>query len=106
MSTNSTACGFPVRESGQHSRWLGWLSRQPSSSWTCLALILLALGLLWTFHQVTLGIVQRSELRLQIINEYNAATWRCNSLSSRVARQSCLLQRKELASEIATRLPS
>jgi hypothetical protein len=105
MSTNSTTCGFCVHESGTHLPRLGWLTCQPSSTWASLALILLALGLLWTFHQVALGIVQRSELRLQIISEYNAATWRCNGLSSQVARKSCLSRRKALDSEMAARLP-
>ncbi len=76
-----------------------------SSVWPILLLIGMALGLLWAFHQVTRGIVRQSEVRTQITNEYNKATWRCNSMSGRLARKNCLLQRPVMASTTPAQKP-
>ncbi len=84
---------------------LGWSTAWDTSAWLCLILILVALGLLGAFHQVTRGIVQQSELRLQSINAYNKATGQCNGLSNRIARENCLEQRQVLASEMSAQQP-
>jgi hypothetical protein len=97
--------GFPGRQSGLHLWQHGLSTWLHSSAWPVMVLIFVALGLLWAFHHVTRGIVQQSELRLQIISVYNKATWHCNSLSGQVARENCLSQRKVIASEIAARQP-
>lgn len=105
MSTNNTMRNFPMLQSGLHLSRHGLSTCLHSSAWPCLVLILVALGLLWSFHQVTRGFVQQSELRLQIISVYNKATWHCNSLSDQIARENCLSQRKVIAGEISARLP-
>ena len=86
--------GFPTRQSGLHS-----------SVWPGLVLILVALGLLWAFLQVTRGVVQQSELRLQSLSVHNKATWHCNSLSGQIARENCLSQRGALVNEANAHQP-
>lgn len=101
MSTNPTLLSAPMRQSG----WRQGCWPSSAGAWAALVLILLALGLLWTFYQVTRAIVQQSELRLQRISIYNKATWHCNGLRDPVTREHCLLQRKVLAGELSASLP-
>jgi hypothetical protein len=65
--------------------------------------IFLVFGLLWAFHQVTSGIVQQSELRLQLASEYNKITWQCNSMRGQIERKKCLAQRTVMASAVPVR---
>ncbi|TXT37073.1 MAG: hypothetical protein FD135_3862 [Comamonadaceae bacterium] len=105
MPSNNTVRSSSVHQPDWHLSRLGWSTGLDTSAWLCLILIVVALGLLGAFHQVTLGIVQQSELRLQNISAYNQATGHCNSLSDRIARQNCLSLRQVLASEISTSEP-
>jgi len=98
MSTNNAISGLNLWQRG-FSTWL------QSSAWPAMVLIFAALGLLWSFHQVTRSGVQQSELRLQSISAYKKATWQCNSLSDQIARRNCLSQRIALASDATVRQP-
>jgi len=75
------------------------------SAWPAGVLIILALGLLLAFHQVTRSSVQQSELRWQITNEYYKATRHCNSLSGPRARKKCLSERTLIASNSPAQQP-
>lgn len=105
MSTNSTMLGSPMRQSGLHLLQQGISNWLHLSAWPPIALVFVAVGLLWAFHQVTRGIVQQSEIRLQITSEYNKATWQCNSLSGQVTRKNCLAKRTVIASTVPARAP-
>lgn len=97
--------GSPTRQSGLHLLQQGFSNCWHLSAWPTLLLVFVALGLIGSFHHVTRGIVQQSEIRLQITSEYNKATGYCNSLSGQVARKNCLAQRTVLASTVPERQP-
>lgn len=105
MSSNNALRSVPLRPSGLHLLWQAWLTWLDVSAWPGLILVVIALGLLAAFHQVTSGIVKQSELRMQNVSVHNKATWLCNSLNDRPARENCLLQRQLMESEISARLP-
>ena len=107
MPTHSTLLSAQMRPSGWQRWQQAWSAWWPSSAgaWVSLVLVVFALGLLWTFYQVTRAIVQQSELRLQRISLYNQATWRCNGLREPMAREHCLSQRKVLTADVAALLP-
>ncbi len=105
MSTENTIFNLPMRDSGLHIRWHVLPRWQPSLAGSCWVLILFALSLLWTFHQVARDSVRHGEQRLQTIGLYNQATWKCNSFTDRIARQNCLEQRKVIASVVSGSLP-
>jgi hypothetical protein len=94
-----------MRQSGLQLLPQDLLTRLHTSAWPGLILILVALGLLGAFHQVTCSIVKQSELRLQSISAYNKATWRCKLLRGQIARENCLSQLKVMPSEISAGLP-
>jgi len=105
MSTNNAMPGFSMRQSGLNGwphAWSTWLG---SSVWPIMVLIFVAFGLLWAVHQVTHSIVQQSHKRAQIVSAYNKATWHCNRMLSRSARESCLSKRLVTASEIPAQQP-
>jgi hypothetical protein len=105
MSTNNTMRSFSMRLSGLRLSHYRLSTCLHSSAWPGLVLILVALGLLWSFYKVTHDFVQQSELRWQTISVYNKATWHCKSLGDRTARENCLSQREVIAGEISARLP-
>lgn len=98
MPSHSATYSMQIFRQGSRLRLHEFANWLHSSAWPALLLIGVAFGLLWAFHQVTRGIVQQSEVRTQITNEYNKATWRCNSMSGRLARKNCLSQRPVMAS--------
>ena len=105
MPTNNTMRSASVHKCGRHPWRHGLSTWQPSSAWPCLGLILIALGLLWYFHHVTHVIVQHSAQRLQSFSVYSKATWQCNGINDKIARENCLSQRKIVASESSVSLP-
>jgi hypothetical protein len=84
--------GFAMRQSDLQLWRHGLFAWVRSSVWPGVVLILVALGLLWAFHQLARGTVQQSELRLQSISMYNKATWHCNALGNQTTRNNCLSQ--------------
>lgn len=95
----------PAPQSSWNRLQLGLANWLHLSAWPGLVLVFMAMGLLWAFHQVTLGIVQQSEVRLQVTNAYNKATWHCNSLGNSMARKNCLAQRTVIASTVPAHAP-
>ncbi len=105
MSSNNARRSVPIRPSGLHLLWQACLTWLDVSAWPGLILMVVALGLLGAFHQVTSGIVKQNELRLQSVSAYKKATWLCNNLNDRPARENCLLQRQVIKSDMAAHLP-
>lgn len=104
MSTSNTMFNLPARDLLLHYRWYVLSRWRPSTASSFWVLILVALSLLWTFHQVARVSVLHGEQRLQITSQYNQATWKCNRFTDRIARQSCLDQRVAHAIEEPTSL--
>ena len=88
------AGGFVVLQRAALLWWCSLPAGVRSPVWPALLAIL---GLLLAFHQVVHEAMLQSELRHKASTMHSEAIWRCNTMGSLRANESCLSQLKALA---------